>query len=159
MITGILRKLRIIKSNTNSIYNGIEFRGGNGKAYQIIPEGMHAAQDCYGYIGGIHVCTFELMSLSLPALQINHFAVTGSNKGKKLGEQCLRGFALLVSEQTPSITEMNFFLYKAVSVSDINNLSIARANLLNKIGAAGVSVSQPSPTCREVSGTWNKPSW
>jgi hypothetical protein len=159
MIDKILRKFSLCKSNTSNHFDGIEFRGGDGNSYQIKPEGQYAAEPCYGYIDGDHVCTFEQMSLSEPALQIRHFAVTSSNKGRYLGERCLRGFTQLISMQAPTITTVNFSLYKASSGSDIDKLANARASLFNKIGATGVFVSHPNTTCREVSGIWSKANW
>ena len=93
-------------------------------------------------------------------LHIEHFAVAGSQKGKKKGEPLLRGFAALLAEQVPSVTYMTFSLCKATSNSDIEKLANARESLFDRINATDI-IKEPiagNPNII-VHAKWAKDKW
>jgi len=120
--------------------------------------------DCYGYINGVHVCTFENMHIEADFLHIEHFALRIDQVGKKLGERYLRDFAALVELQQPHIDCISFSLYRSSSETKncqrkLLKLANARKRLLKTLGARDVEQKKPNNECYNVTGKWYKNEW
>jgi hypothetical protein len=120
--------------------------------------------DCYGYINGAHVCTFENMRIEADFLHIEHFALRIDQIGKKLGEKCLRDFAVLVELQLPHIDYISFSLYRSTSKTKncqrkLLKLANARKTLLKTLGARDIEQNKPNNECYNVTGKWYKNEW
>ena len=153
-------KLKKIFFENKAEYNGIHFVGIGEANYFLTTR----AADCYGYINGVPVCTFETMDVNGDFLHIEHFALRSNLIGRNLGEKCLRAFADLVRTQQPSIKCISFSLYRSTSKtkeceSRLLKLANARKNLLEKIGAVDISFKKPNQECYDVTGKWYKSQW
>lgn len=120
--------------------------------------------DCYGYIDGVNVCTFETMHIEGNLLHINHFALVTDLIGTNFGETCLRAFAALVETQQPSINCISFSLHRSTSETKkseqiLLKLANARIRLLENLGAINIELKKPNNECYDVTGKWYKNRW
>ena len=145
------------KNNTNT---GIYFQSFGETPYHL----SNGTPDCYGYLGGEHVCTFETLSIRGNSFHIEHFAVETDVIGNKVGEKSLRAFAKLISSQNPSLEYISFSLHRSTSATKNSEQSLiklaeARQALLEKIGAVEIEVSNPNSECYDVTARWYKDMW
>ncbi|MDT0683099.1 hypothetical protein RM543_10410 [Roseicyclus sp. F158] len=127
-----------------------------GKPYMLT---LSRAPDCYVKKGPHSIATFETLSIKDRTLHVDHFAVDRNLQGSGVAEIVLRGFAQLVAEQTPEISQITFDLHRSAGDSDIQKLSDARFALLNRMGAQEVSMRKPNTHCICVWGRWDKSRW
>lgn len=142
------------------LFNGIHFRDLSKENYEF----HNVLNECYGYINGKHVCTFENLNISGTNLHIDHFALHSPFIGKNYGEQCLRAFAKMLSVQREDIKTIDFSLYKTTgdiknNLKQLEKVRDARKHLLEKIGAKNIKVEHPSELCYDVTGIWDKSMW
>ncbi|WIG78787.1 hypothetical protein KFZ67_17245 [Photobacterium damselae] len=146
-------------------FDGVNFQTQTGEPYIIdSKKDPQNLMNCYGYIDGVKTCTFEQLETKNNTLFVEHFALTSDMKGKKLGEKCLKSFALLLKEQNPNISQVQFSLYRArtnvqESPIELKRLRDARINLLNRINAENIEINHPRYDCYEVRGLWKKENW
>lgn len=137
-------------------WESIRYCGYGGAPYEL---NLSRAPDCYVKEGPRSVATFESMSVEDKSLHIDHFAMDNSLRGSNKAGSVLRGFAQLVAEQTPEISQITFDLHRSAQGSDIEKLANARSALLERIGACDVRLRKPSEHGICVSAFWKKAQW
>lgn len=143
----------------------IEYNGFRRSPYTLWP----IPSDCWVYRGDTHLATFENLSFcrqvtgkrcqSPRELTIEHFAVTGRQKGKGIGEEIVRGFAAVVAEKAPTVCTIRFILQRATPSSNLEKLAAARVELFKRIGAEDINTEDFRPTWIRVSATWHEAQW
>lgn len=138
--------------------NALIYRTHGGAPYWL---NMVIVPDCYVYMNksSYFIASFDTMELKGKSLHVDHFAMISSLKGSGKAEAVLRGFAKIVAQKTPDISQITFDLHRSAENSNIERLAAARSGLLVKIGARNVSqrMSQTGNIC--VSAVWEKAHW
>lgn len=147
-------------------FGGIDFVDLQQKPYRYfssskerLPSGK--MPDCWGYDGGEHLCTFELIHINQNVLSFKHFAVR--NKFIQEGKECLLAFAQVVASQHPQIDTIQGEVHRSGNTKDVRKLAQARMQCFQAIGATvaePVEVTNPFNELNiTVSATWKKQYW
>lgn len=127
-----------------------------GAPYRI---GVGSSDKCEITCCSTVFCVFEDITVTSGKVHVGHFSVEAPFRGRNIGEQCLRKFAAHIARLDPTITLIEFSLYKLPTNFPHQRIAQARFDLLNRIGATATAMSQLPQGNFLVCGSWDKSKW